>query len=35
LRLTWRAIADGLTQRLGRSHGDVLALAEDRVSGSE
>jgi len=36
LRLTWRAIADGLLRRLGRSHGDVLVLAEESpVSDSE
>jgi len=35
LRLTWRAIWDGLTRRLGRAHSDVLVLAENRVSDSE
>lgn len=36
LRLTWRAIGDGLGRRLGRSHGNVLALADEGpVSGSE
>jgi len=36
LRLTWLAIGDGLTQRLGRSHGNVLAQAEESlVSDSE
>ncbi|NRB19381.1 MAG: glycosyltransferase [Rhodobacteraceae bacterium] len=36
LRLTWRAIGDGLGRRLGRSHGNVLALADEGgSSGSE